>query len=191
VYGGFTATPARGLSVSAKVTATNDRNLYFYANSRTDTSRFDLVYDRKSTQLLNVHGEVLYNAAEQFRLGVKADYNGYNTKTLAEAFHRPAFQSMVFGTYNASDKLLLGAELYTYSSSYGVGYERSAATGLITQVVRPTDTVVDLNLRGDYRFSENLSIFALGNNLLGRKYERFLNYPVKGINVLAGVTYDF
>jgi outer membrane receptor protein involved in Fe transport len=57
--------------------------------------------------------------------------------------------------------------------------------------VRPTDTVVDLNLRGDYRFSENLSIFALGNNLLGRKYERFLNYPMKGINVLAGVTYDF
>ncbi|QIL74725.1 hypothetical protein [Hymenobacter sp. HDW8] len=191
IYGGFTATPARGLSVSAKVTAANDRNLYFYANSPTDTSRFDLVYDRKSTQLLNVHGEVIYNAAEQFRLGVKADYNGYNTKTLAEAFHRPAFQSVLFGTYNVGDKLLLGAELYTYSSSFGVGYKPGGIADDLVQVVRPTDTVVDLNLRGDYRFSENLSIFALGNNLLGRKYERFLNYPVKGINVLAGVTYDF
>ncbi|TGE28632.1 TonB-dependent receptor [Hymenobacter metallicola] len=192
VYFGFNSTPARSLSVNAKVTLANDRNLYFYNNSRRDSTKFDLVYDAKATQLLNVHGEILYNAAEQVRVGVKADYNGYKTRSLAEAFHRPAFQSTLFGTYNMYDKLLIGAELYTYSSSYGSGYVRRLAGGRpVGEVVRPTDTVVDLNLRGDYRIMENLSIFALGNNLLGRKYERFLNYPVKGFNVLAGVTYDF
>ncbi|GAB3293267.1 TonB-dependent receptor [Hymenobacter tenuis] len=194
VYFGFNATPARALQVNTRITLASDRNLYFYNNSRRDSSKFDLVYDPKATQLINVHGEIIYNASEQFRLGLKADYNGYNVKTLAKAFHRPAFQSVVFGTYNLYDKLLLGAEFYTYSSSFGVGYTPGSFDPAYipgAQIIRPTDTIIDLNLRGDYRIMENLSIFVLGNNLLGRKYERFLNYPVKGINVLAGVTYDF
>ncbi|RSK49839.1 TonB-dependent receptor [Hymenobacter rigui] len=194
LYFGFQAAPARALEVNGRVTLSNDRNLYFYNNSRRDSSKFDLVYDKKATQLVNVHGEIIYNAAEQFRLGFKADYNGYNVKTLAKAFHRPAFQSVLFGSYNFYDKLLVGGELYTYSSSYGAGYKPGSFDPAYipgAQIVRPTDTVIDLNLRADYRIMENLSIFALGNNLIGRKYERFLNYPVKGINVLAGVTYDF
>ncbi|MBT9392343.1 hypothetical protein KLP40_04135 [Hymenobacter sp. NST-14] len=196
VYFGFNATPVRALSVNARVTLSNDRNLYFYNNSRRDTTKFELVYDKKATQLVNVHGEVVYNAAEKFRLGFKADYNGYNVKTLSQAFHRPAFQSVLFSTYNFYDKLLVGAELYTYSASYGSGVITSPTTdpGFPANKAfdtRPTDAVIDLNLRADYRMMEQLSVFAMGNNLLGRQNERFLNYPVKGLNVLAGVTYDF
>ncbi|MCK6040337.1 hypothetical protein KMY75_29770, partial [Klebsiella quasipneumoniae] len=135
----------------------NDRNLYFYQNSRRDSTKFDLVYDKKATQLVNVHGEIVYNAAEKTRVGLKADYNGYNVKTLAEAYHRPAFQSMLFASHNVYDKLLLGAELYTYSSSYGVGYRSVSSDPTFTYgspVVRPTDSVVDLNLRADYRIME-------------------------------------
>jgi len=195
LYVGFNSTPARNLELNAKVTVANDRNLYFYNNNARDSTKFDLVYDQKTTQLLNIHGEAIYNLDEKLRLGLKADYNGYNVKTLAEPFHRPAFQSTIFGSYNVYDKLLLGAELYTYSSSYGTGVRviESFDSGFRSKgrVPVPTSTVVDLNLKADYRFSENLSIFALGNNLLNRQYQRFLNYPVKGINVLAGVTYDF
>ncbi|WP_019946681.1 porin family protein [Hymenobacter aerophilus] len=194
LYFGFDAAPARALEVKARVTLSNDRNLYFYNNSARDTTKFDLVYDQKSTQLFNLHGEVIYNAAEQLRLGLKADYNGYNVKTLAQPFHRPKFQSTLFGSYNFYDKLRVGAELYTLSSSYGAGYtggsfEPAYIPG--TQVVRPTDTVIDLNLRGDYQLTEQFSIFLLGNNLLGRSNMQYLNYPVKGINVLGGVSYQF
>ncbi|WP_188813586.1 hypothetical protein [Hymenobacter cavernae] len=203
LYFGFNSTPAQGLELNAKVTISNDRNLYFYNNGgsvvpgvvggifRGDSTRFNLVYDRKATQLLNIHGEAIYNATEQFRIGFKADYNGYKVHSLAKAFHRPAFQSTLFATYNMYSKLLLSAELYTYSSSYGTGYDYTSPTIGYRAITRPTDSVIDLNLRADYRILEKLSIFALGNNLLGRKYERFLNYPVKGFNVLAGVTYDF
>ena len=194
LYFGFNATPARALEVNARVTLSTDHNLYFYNNSRRDTTKFELVYDKKSTQLVNIHGEVIYNAAEKLRLGLKADYNGYNVKTLAKAFHRPSFQSVLFGTYNFYDKLRVGAELYTYSSSYGAGYGPGGFDPAYfpgPQIVRPTDTIIDLNLRGDYQIMENLSVFVLGNNLLGRDNTRFLNYPVKGINVLAGATYQF
>ena len=191
LYFGLNSTPVNNLELNARVTLAQDRNLYFYNNNARDSAQFDLVYDRRATQLLNVHAEALYNAAEKLRLGLKADYNSYNVHSLAQPFHRPAFQSTLFGTYNVYDKLLLGAELYTYSSSYGSIYRRPFAGAAGERVVRPTSTVVDLNLKADYRFSENLSIFALGNNLLGRQYQRFLNYPVKGVNVLAGVSYEF
>jgi hypothetical protein len=194
LFFGFNASPVRALEVNAKVMVAQDQNLYFYNNSLRDQSRFDLVYDRKSTQLLNVHGEVLYNAAERFRLGFKGDYNGYKVHSLEKAYHRPAFQGSVFGTYNMNEKLLLGAQLYTLSSSFGSEFiPGTFDPGATADHLAPkaTDSVLDLNLRADYRFTENLSIFALGNNLLGRKYERFLYYPVKGVNVLAGVTYEF
>ncbi|NVO86149.1 TonB-dependent receptor [Hymenobacter terrestris] len=193
VYFGFDATPARALEVKARVTLSNDQNLYFYNNSARDTTKFELVYDQKSTQLFNLHAEVMYNAAEKLRLGLKADYNGYNVKTLAQPFHRPKFQSALFGSYNFYDKLRVGAELYTLSASYGTGLRSGGAfpgSGLIREA-RLTDTVIDLNLRGDYQLTEQFSIFVMGNNLLGRSNMQYLNYPVKGINVLAGASYQF
>ncbi|SET39654.1 TonB-dependent receptor [Hymenobacter actinosclerus] len=192
LYFGFDATPARALEVKARVTLSNDRNLYFYNNSALDTTKFDLVYDKKSTQLFNLHGEVVYNAAEQLRLGLKADYNGYNVKTLAQPFHRPKFQSTLFGSYNFYDKLRVGLELYTLSASYGSGRRAgSFPGGSLNREPRLTDTVIDLNLRGDYQLTEQFSVFLMGNNLLGRSNMQYLNYPVKGINVLGGVSYQF
>ncbi|MBT2559570.1 TonB-dependent receptor [Hymenobacter sp. ISL-91] len=193
LYFGFDAAPARALEVKARVTLSNDRNLYFYNNSARDTTKFELVYDQKSTQLFNLHAELMYTAAEKLRLGLKADYNGYNVKTLAQPFHRPKFQSALFGSYNFYDKLRVGAELYTLSASYGTGL-RSGGTfpgGSLTREARLTDTVIDLNLRGDYQLTEQFSVFLLGNNLLGRSNMQYLNYPVKGLNVLAGASYQF
>jgi hypothetical protein len=190
VYAGFTSTPVRGLEVNARATYSRDKNLYFYLNNPQDQSKFDLVYDKETTELVNIHGEVLYNAAEKFRLGTRLDYNKYMVKTLAQPFHRPEFQASVFGTYNVFDKVLLGAEAYFYAASYGISYNTASGTP-VPDFYRATDAIFDLNLRADYRITPNLSIFVMGNNLANQQYQRFYRYPVKGINVLGGATYTF
>ncbi|WP_375416002.1 hypothetical protein [uncultured Hymenobacter sp.] len=199
IYAGFAATPVRALQVTARVTYSRDKNLYFFRNSSprafptggaaTDTTRFDLVYDTAPTNLLNLHAELLYNQTDQFRLGLKADFNKYEVNSLREAYGRPAVQGSLFGTYNATEKLLLGSEFYFASATYGAGY-RLVTNGL-AEIPRKADAIADLNLRGDYRLISNFSIFAQANNLLGRRYERYLNYPVKGLQVIAGATYTF
>ncbi|WP_310392554.1 hypothetical protein [Hymenobacter sp.] len=193
IYGGFTSTPARGLELNARVTYARDRNLYFYLNNAIDPTKFDLVYDQNATGVLNIHGELLYNADEKFRLGTRLDYNKYALKTLPEAFHRPEFQGSVFGTYNVFDKLMLGVEGYFYAASYGISYLPTATAGSArtADFYRATDPIVDLNLRADYRITPKISIFAMGNNLANREYQRFYGYPVQGINVLGGATYTF
>ena len=193
VYAGFTSTPARGLEFNARATYARDRNLYFYRNNALDPTRFDLVYDRNATGVLNIHGELLYNAAEKFRLGTRLDYNKYALKNLPQPFHRPEFQGSVFGTYNVFDKVMLGVEGYFYAASYGISYLPATKQGAprVADFYRATDPVVDLNLRADYRITPKISIFAMGNNLVNRQYQRFYGYPVKGVNVLGGATYSF
>lgn len=193
VYGGFTAAPASGLEVAARATFSRSRNLYFYRNSLTDTTKFDLVYDQESIGVTNVHAEVLYSAAEKVRVGLKADFNHYGVKNLDQAYGRPSFIGTLYGTYNATDKLLLGANLYYYAPNYGIGYRTNLVNGLpVREVIsRQTNSVVDLSLRADYRITPKFSIFAMGNNLTNRHYQRYLNYQSQGINVIGGAAYSF
>jgi len=193
IYAGFTSTPARGLEFNARATYARDRNLYFYVNDAIDPTKFDLAYDKNATGVLNLHGELLYNAAEKFRLGTRLDYNKYALKNLPEPFHRPEFQGSVFGTYTIYDKVMLGVEGYFYAASYGISYRPATVVGAtrVADFYRATDPIIDLNLRADYRITPKISIFAMGNNLVNRQYQRFYGYPVKGINVLGGATYTF
>ena len=189
IYGGFTATPASGLELAARATFGRSRNLYFYRNQLPDTSRFDLVYDSTAINVVNVHAELLYSAAEKVRVGLKADYNHYGVKSLAQPFGRPAFLGTLYGTYNVFDKLLLGASFDYYSPNYGRGYKLVGF--LLREELRQTPAVIDLSLRADYRITPKFSIFALLNNLTNRHYQPYLNYPVKGINAIGGLTYSF
>jgi hypothetical protein len=193
VYGGFTATPVSGLELAARGTFSRSRNLYFYRNSLSDSAKFDLVYDQESIGVINVHAEALYSAAEKVRVGIKTDYNHYGVKNLAQAFGRPAFLGTLYGTYNATDKLLLGANFYYYSRNYGTSYVQNLTLPfpMRSAIDRQTDAVIDLSLRADYRITPKFSIFAMGNNLANRRYQRYLNYQSQGINVIGGASYAF
>ena len=90
------------------------------------------------------------------------------------------------------DKLLLGADFYYYSANYGLGYRYGFDRGFPPAIAdRQTNSVIDLSLRADYHLTPKFSIFALGNNLTNRHYQRYLNYPSQGINVIGGLTYSF
>ena len=196
VYAGFTSTPVSGLELAARATLGRSRDLYFYRNSLADTSKFDLVYDSTTINVVNVHAEALYSASEKVRIGFKADYNHYGVKSLNQAYGRPAFLGTLYSTYNVFDKLLLGANFYYYSPNYGIGYEYPATPGpgptpVPTVRDRQTNSLIDLSLRADYRLTPKFSIYAQGNNLTGRHSQRYLNYQSQGVNVIGGVTYSF
>jgi hypothetical protein len=187
IYGGLSANIANYVHLTGRVAYQNFRNMYFYNNSFADPSKFELVYDDGVTNVLNLYAEAVFNYSDEVRLGLKTDYNKYSTASLEKAFHRPALITTVFGTYNFYDKILFNSELYYIGSSYGQVFN----TETNKPELRETDTIVDLNVKADYLFSKRFTVFLMGNNLLARKYERFVNYPVKSINLIGGVTYSF
>ena len=186
VHAGLTGNVSKNLSFTARLSYLSYRNLYFFNNAVSDSSRFDLVYDPDNTNVLNFYGELVYNQAEKLRLGVRTEYNQYKTADLEKPFHRPAMQTTFFGSYNIYNKLFFNGELYYISNSYGrITRENNTA------VLKQTDTIVDLNLKADYRFTNKFSTFVMLNNILNKEYERFVNYPNKGLNVIGGISYSF
>ena len=95
----------------------------------------------------------------------------------------------VFGSHNIYDKILFNAELYYIGSSFGKTYQIGREE-LGSRIVE-SDKIIDLNLKVDYRISEKFSTFVMLNNVLGKKYERFVNYPTKGFQAIGGITYTF
>ena len=53
------------------------------------------------------------------------------------------------------------------------------------------DSYFDLNAHVGYHINEQFSAYIKGNNLTNQDYQRWQNYDVQGIQVLAGVTYKF
>jgi len=110
-------------------------------------------------------------------------YNAWKTDVLAKAWHRPAFQSSLGVQYNLKRKIYFNAEMYYLSGIQGLNLESNTTVKL--------KDIVDLSLKSEYRFSSSFSAFLELNNILSQKYQRYLYYQVKGINVLAGLTYSF
>jgi len=189
-YGGLTGNLGRSVKFTAQVAMQSFRNLYFFNNSPTDSAKFDVLYDNGTTSVLNFFGDLSYNQSERLRLGVKADYNRYSLDGLAQPFHRPTMQMNLYGSYNLHDKIFLHSELYYISSTFGQ-VNRLLPNNQFNEVLKETSDIVDLNLKVDYRFSDKFSTFVMANNIFGQNYQRYVNYPTKGLQAIIGISYSF
>jgi hypothetical protein len=52
-------------------------------------------------------------------------------------------------------------------------------------------TIADLQLKADFKITDRISVFAEGNNLTNGKNMRWLNYPVRGVQLIGGASFKF
>ncbi len=183
IYAGFKGRVAGDLSFAARLGYAGYKNLYFYVNSVTDTSKFTLAYDPEFTGVVNFTGELAYNAADKFRLSAKVDFFSFNPPNQEEAWHRPKFTTTLLGTYNLNQKLSFDTEIYYLG---GI-----TAKNFVTNRKSELEPIVDVNVKAEYAVFDRLSAFLALNNLLNSKYQRFLYYPNRGLTVMLGATYSF
>ncbi len=182
-YGALEGKAFKVLSFKGGFSIANFKNMYYFVNSATDSSKFDLIYDTGNTSLLNLFAEVGLSKAELFNLVLRTDYYGYGTDEVEEAWHKPEFGLSIIGSYNIYDKILLSAQ---FAALGGIeGYNAQSETR------KKLDPILDLGLKAEYLFSERASAFISFNNILGSDNERFLNYPSRKLMFMAGVTYSF
>lgn len=155
---------------------------YEYGNS------FGTVYDDVNT--LTVEGELNVDITRNFTLGLKAAYFNYNTSAQEEAWNLPDITGSLFVDYQISEKWFAGM------SAFFVGERKDQLLingPLIDE--EPTniilDSFFDLNMHGGYRINDQFSMFVKVNNAFNQDYERWLNFPVQGIQFIAGASYQF
>ena len=156
---------------------------YAYGNS------FDVRYDDVNT--LSLFGELKVEISDSFTLGVNGEYFSYSMTNEAEPWNLPEFRANLFSNFDITEQIYGGVSLFYVGKRTDLftGAGSIFGDGMVEQ--RTLDSYLDANIHVGYRVNDRLNIFAKGSNLVGENYEKWLNFPVLGIQGLLGATYKF
>lgn len=150
---------------------------------------FDVVYDNVKT--FSVAGELNIDVNRNFKLAIKGEYFNFNTDNQAEAWNLPNVTGSVFLDYQISRHWFMGGSVFFT----GERKDESALLGtLVTPIQRQIvtlDSFFDANAHLGYKVTDYLSVYGKVNNIANQDYQRWNNFPVQGIQFLAGATYQF
>lgn len=170
-----------GWSASAGFRYSDLNNMFFFVNQIYDSSRFDVVYD-DATRLNPSVGANFQKGKVSMEL--KMDYYVWNLSNLAAAFHKPEGRL----EWNASFVFSRKFHFRPYALLWW-GIQAPVASDPDRFVQLPAAT--DLGFRFDFNFSDRGTVFMRVNNVLGTSYSLLQNYPVRGFQGLAGVSWRF
>jgi hypothetical protein len=151
-----------------------------------NANSFYAVYDNIKT--LNVFGELQIEVSENFAIGGQVKFNSYSLDVQEEAWNLPNLDASFFTRFNITEKLYGGGSIFYVGERKS---QRSINGIIANSETRTLDSYLDLNANLGYRVSDRLAVFAKGSNLIGKNYDKWLEYPVQGIQVLGGATYKF
>jgi len=160
-------------------------NMHFFINSPADSLRFNLVYD-DNTRLINYNAKFGWHLDKVYRLIASANYYFYNTNQLEAAFLRPEWELSLNNNIMPIEDLLIQFNVNMMGGIQGLVNFGPEEVNLSQLPI-----ILDLQLKADYRITDRFSAFVVGNNLLNRRNQRFLNYPVRGIQGVGGITFKF
>lgn len=155
---------------------------YQYGNS------YDIVYDNLKTY--SIAGELNVDFNRNFKLGIKAEYFGYTTSIQEEPWNLPDIKGNLFLDYQIDDHWFAGAGLYYVGERKDQFYEEGSLIPTSPKTMT-LDSYFDANAHLGYKINDQLSVYAKANNIVDKQYERWLNYPVQGIQLMAGATFQF
>jgi hypothetical protein len=154
----------------------------------TDTSNilgntFDVIYDNGSR--FDILGELGFRSKTDFGLLLKAGFHTYSMSSEEKAWHKPNLTAGLETYYILMQKLTLSLNMTVNSGVYAKTF---SGNDVVSEQMK---SWLDLGLGAEYRITDRFSAFIKVNNLLNKGYERWYNYPVQGINALAGVGFSF
>lgn len=181
IYGGVNGKLGDRISTNLGFSASGVDNMPFFVNGQSDSTRFDILYD--NTSVFKFFANFEYSFFEKASVNANATFYGYDTDVLAEAWHKPTFTFELGSKFNVYEKILIAPSFNLLS-----GIE---ALNLQSDTFVTLDPIIQLNLQAKYIFSERAGIYVNFNNIIGENYERYLNYPGRGLQVNVGFSYSF
>ncbi|MFC5623871.1 TonB-dependent receptor [Algoriphagus winogradskyi] len=197
VEGGIEGQFGGAFSYRGAINMSRYNQMHFFVNNytnnlvTTDSARFSLVYDDKTT-VFNINAELGYKFSDMYSLNSRLDLYQYDLSTQAEAWSRPVWELRVNNQFTPIQRLIVQANLNLMGGIKARGHDMSDIFGESGpfEVVK-LKTIADLQLKADYGITDRISIFAEGNNLLNGKNMRWLNYPTRGIQFIGGASFKF
>ncbi len=181
IYGGVEGTFS-GIAYRAEASYKIVDNLALYQlDRRTEIPQFQVVYDDGNLFTLQASGTM--EVLKGMKVNATIAQRFYSLDNEEKAWHLPSFSLTAGADYKLQDlPLTVGTDFFVEN---GLPYQDAMGEA---QTLSP---LLDLNLNGEYDFSDNFSAWIRVNNLLGNNRERFVQYPTIGLNFLVGVSAKF
>ncbi len=149
---------------------------------------FGLAYDNLKTA--TVAGALNVDVNRNFTMALKATYFNYNTDRQEEAWNLPNIEGALVLDYQINTHWYAGANLFFV----GERQDRLASIsqlGVLTSNTITLDSFFDANANVGYHINDKISLFAKVNNITNNDYQRWQNFQVQSLQLLAGATFKF
>ena len=198
LFAGLKGKLTNEISYNIRGSYVNERNKALfksneYANSTmkegyTLGNSFEVVYDDMKT--LSFYGELKADLSEKLSLGINGTFSSYTNDIQKEAWNLPAIKLDSKIDFIISEKWYAGANVFFVGERKE---EQSYMTSLVIdpRVVKNLAGYFDVNTHVGFKYSEKLTAFLRANNITNQNYQKWLNYPVQGLQVVLGANYKF
>lgn len=182
----------RGSLMNEDYKAMFKSNIMDYDNANeegyTNANSFDVVYDNVKT--VSFYGELKADFSKNVTFGINGTFSTYITDDQEEAWNLPGIQVAANLDFNFTEKWYAGTKVF-FVGERKDQFIQISETGDFAPLDITLDSYFDLNAHLGYKYNERLTFFLKGNNLAGQDYQKWINYPVQGIQVLLGANYKF
>jgi hypothetical protein len=183
--GGGISGNAGGMNFLAEASYSFLQNMPLYVNDTLLTlqNRFNVIYDNMN--LLNIKASLGYVKVKDLQARLLANYYHYIPVDEEKAWQMPNYEIGLDAGYTFLEKYTLRASIMMIGSRYALVYNEG-----LKEAVK-MKTAVDIGFGAEYRINKMISAFADVNNILNQNYQRWYEYPVQSILVMAGVKLTF
>ncbi|MFT3679355.1 MAG: hypothetical protein QM791_03730 [Ferruginibacter sp.] len=182
LYGGIKATLNKHFNFSAKAGLIRYTNFPFFVNDTADGKTFVLSNDSKVTDL-RLHADLSFISQDKFTITGGLTFNGYTgMQNNDKAWGTIPLELNASMRWWAFKKVLIKGDFMAFS---GGPYLLKDGTN------KTLSGAADLSAGVEITLTKNISAWADINNIFNNKYQRWHNYPVYGLNALAGVIVRF
>ena len=160
----------------------NTNENYAFGNS------MQVVYD--DTKTVSFYGELKADISDDVTFGIDGTFSSYTNDIQSEAWNLPAIKLNANLDFNITKKWYAGAKVFYV----GERKDQKLNTDIVYVTVPSPitlDSYFDVNAHLGFKYSDRLTAFLKANNIMNKSYQKWLDYPVQGFQVILGANYKF
>jgi hypothetical protein len=160
-------------------------NLDGYANGNS----FDVVSEDLKT--LSFFGELKADFSKNVSFGINGTFNNYSTSIQEKPWNLPSIKM------GANLDFVISKKWYAGTNFFFVGERKDQQINLDIPLLAKNNEIktlpsyFDVNAHVGFNYSNRLTTFLKLNNIANQQYQKWLNFPVQGLQVLIGANYKF
>lgn len=180
-YAGIKGSVGNHLTYNGRVSFLSMNNMPLFVNDLGDGKTF-LILPDSNLQALKIHGEIGYSIQEKFSFIAGINFFQFTKSNFDKPFGLLPLELTGSLKWKLLKDLHLKSNVFIWD---GVNYRNKLLQS------QKLSAAIDFNAGIEYSIMNKLNLWLQFNNLLNSRYQRWNQYEVLGLNVIAGVVYSF